>query len=104
MSAPIVSTDEKDLTKYAFAIQQLAAGRSNAVGSVTLTANETETVVEGVNIGAESYPLFVPLTANAAAEMGAGTMYISARAAGSFTITHADNAQTDRDYGFVCLG
>lgn len=104
MTATIVETNEKDLTRFAFSIQQLAAGRSNAVGSVTLTANDTETVVTGVNIGADSYPFFVPLTANAAAEIGAGTMYVSARAAGSFTITHANNAQTDRDYGFICLG
>lgn len=104
MTAIVVQTLERDLTKFAFAIQQLAAGRSNAVGSVTLTANTTETVVTGVNIGADSYPFFVPLTANAAAETGAGTMYISARSAGSFTIKHANNAQTDRDYGFVCLG
>ena len=104
MTATVVQTLERDLTKFAFAIQQLAAGRSNAVGSVTLTANATETVVTGVNIGADSYPFFVPLTANAASEIGAGTMYVSARTAGSFTITHTNNAQTDRDFGFVCLG
>jgi hypothetical protein len=44
------------------------------------------------------------MTANAAAEVGAGTIYISAVSHRSFTITHANNAQTDRTFGFVCIG
>ena len=32
------------------------------------------------------------------------TTYVSAMANGSFTITHTNNAQTDRIFGFACLG
>ena len=46
----------------------------------------------------------MPKTANASAEQGNGTIFISARANGSFTITHANNSQTDRQYGYIIIG
>ena len=104
MSIIGVGPDEKDLRRYAIAIQELSAGRSNAVKTITLTANATTTVVSFDNCSADSVPVLTPLTANAAAEIGAGTLYISAVANKSFTITHANNAQTDRTFGFVCIG
>ena len=45
-----------------------------------------------------------PKTAHAAAELAAGGCYVSAVAAGTFTLTHANNAQTDRTFAYVCLG
>lgn len=104
MSVIGVGADEKDLRRYALAIQELAAGRSNAAQTVTLTASAASTVVSFDNCSADSVPLLMPMTANAAAEMGAGTLYISAVAHRSFTITHANNAQVDRTFGFVCIG
>lgn len=104
MSAPIVQTNEKDLTKYAFALQQLAAGRSNAVGEFTLDDGATSTVVSAQNCGEDSVVLLMPKTANAAAEIGAGTLYIGTVANGSFTVTHANNAQIDRTFGFAAFG
>lgn len=99
-----VGPDEKDLRRYALAIQELSAGRSNAAIKVTLTANASSTVVSFDNCSEGSIPLLVPMTANAAAEYGAGTLYVSAVANRSFTITHANNSQTDRTFGFVCIG
>lgn len=104
MTAPIVQTWEKDLTKYASALQALAAGRSNAGVSVTLAANAASTVVAAENCGEDSAPLPIATSANAAAELGNGTMYVSSVGRGTFTITHANNAQTDRTFLFVCLG
>lgn len=104
MSAYVVQRDEKDLKKFAQALQQLAQGRSNAVGTFTLTASAATTTVTAPNCGAGSVVLLSPTTAHASAEVGAGTIYISAVANGSFTITHANNAQVDRTFGFVCLG
>lgn len=97
-----VATTEKDLTKYAQAIQQLEQGRSNATGTCTLAASATTTVVPAPNCGLGSKVFLSPLSANAAAAL-AGT-YVSAVGNGSFTLTHANNAQTDRNFGFVCLG
>jgi hypothetical protein len=96
------STQEKDLSKYALALQQLAAGRSNATGSVTLTAGATSTVVSADNCAPGSAVFLFPKTANAAAALS--TTYVGTVAKQSFTITHANNAQTDRSFFYVCLG
>lgn len=85
-------------------IRQMIAGRSNAVGTVTLRATNTTTVVPAPNCAAGSHPFLEARTANAAAERGNGTMYVSAVANESFTITHANNAQTDRTFSYVALG
>jgi hypothetical protein len=69
-----------------------------SVGSVTLTAGATTTVVSNLAASAQTYPFFVPLTANAAAAIG--TTYVSSRGFRTFTITHANNAQVDRTFGY----
>lgn len=102
MSVNIVRRDEKDLTKYAFTIQQLAEGRSNATGSFTMTTSTTTTTVTAPTCGAGSIVVLQPKTSNAAAALG--TTYIGTVAAGSFTVTHASNGQTDKTFGFVCIG
>ncbi|MEW6645375.1 MAG: hypothetical protein AB1586_33100 [Pseudomonadota bacterium] len=99
-----VSTQEKDLSRFALAIQQLGAGRTNAAGSVTLAANATTTTVSAPNCAAGSAVFLMPTTADAAAEFKNGSLFISAVANRSFTITHANNAQTDRTFFYVCLG
>ena len=104
MTALVLAPDEKDARKVATAINQLAQGRSNAVGTVTLAANAASTVVTAKNCGAGSVVLLSPLTAHAAAELGNGTVYVSAVANGAFTLSHANNAQTDRTFGYVAMG
>jgi hypothetical protein len=46
----------------------------------------------------------MPATANAATELGNGTMYVSAVANGSFAITHGNSAATGRLFLFALLG
>lgn len=99
-----ISTDEKDPRKFAIAIQQLEQGRSNATGTFTLTANASSTTVAAQNCGESSQPLYTPRSAHAAAEVGNGTIYVATVGNGFFTVAHANNAQTDRVFGFVCLG
>jgi len=84
------------------AIRELFQGRSNAVGTVTLTANATTTVVTAINCGPDSKIFLMPTTANAVADL-TGT-YISAVASGSFTITHPNDADTDKIFFWVALG
>lgn len=79
-------------------VHNLYRGRSMAVGSVTLTVNAATTTVTDASISADAKPQLTPTTANAAAEVGNGTMYVSAVAAGSFTITHANAATTGRTF------
>lgn len=97
-------TRDSPLHEVAGVVSELVKGRSNAVGTVTLTANAASTVVTAPHCGSGSTPLLIPTTANAAAEMGNGTLYVGTISDGSFTITHANNAQTDRIYRFVALG
>lgn len=95
---------ETDLKKIVLSIQQLGAGRSNAVGTVTLTVSVATTTVTDNNCAVGSVPILVPTTANAAAEIGNGTMYISAVANKSFTITHANSATTGRTFLYALHG
>lgn len=104
MTAFVVGTQEKDLSRFALAIQQLAAGRSNAGGTVTLTPSSATTTVTDSNVASGSVIMFMPTTANAATEIGNGTMYVSAVANGSFTITHANSATTGRTFGYAIQG
>lgn len=99
-----VSTAEKDLSKYAIAIQQLMAGRSNATGSVTLAAGAASTVVPAINCAGQCAVFLFPKTAHAAAELAAGGCFISSVGKQSFSISHANNSQTDRSFFYVCLG
>lgn len=84
------------ITRVQQTINEMLKGRGNQTGTVTLTANAATTTLTDNLLTADSVVVFMPTTANAAAEIGAGGMYVSARNNGSFTITHANNAQTDR--------
>lgn len=102
MAGNVPSLSEKDPFRLSQAINELFQGRSNAIGSCTLTASATSTVVTAENCGDESKVFLMPETANAAAAVA--TTYITAVGNGSFTITHANNAQTDRRFSYVAIG
>ncbi len=104
MTAYVPGITETDLKKIVLAIQQLAAGRSNAVGSVTLTPGASSTTVTTANCAAGSVPILVPASANAAAEAGNGTMYVSAVANGAFTVTHANSTMAGRVFLYAVVG
>ena len=104
MTAYVPGITETDLKKIVLAIQQLAAGRSNAVGSVTLATGASSTTVPTANCAAGSVPILVPASANAAAEVGNGTMYVSSVANGAFTITHANSATAGRVFLWAVVG
>ena len=103
---PIVTSrgPELDKREVALAVDQMGRGRSNAFGTVTLAENQATTTVDDDNVGAESFIGLTPKTANAAAELGNGTLYISAQSDGSFTLTHANNPQTDRTFTYAIQG
>ena len=99
-----LSPQEKDIWQVVQAVRQLVEGRNNASGQVTLTANAASTVVSHPNCSVGSSPTLTPATAHAAAEMGNGTIYVSAISNGSFTLTHANNAQVDRTFYYSVGG
>ena len=104
MTAYVPGITETDLKKIVLAIQQLAAGRSNAVGSVTLAMNSATTTVLAPNCAAGSTPILTPASANAATEVGNGMMYVSGVANGTFTIVHANSATPERKFLYAVFG
>lgn len=104
MTAFVPGLSETDLKKVILALQQLAAGRSNATGTVTLVTGAATTVVTDSNCAAGTVPLLTPVSANAATEVGNGTIYVSAVANGAFTITHANSATTGRTFLYALQG
>lgn len=96
--------DDTNLQRTVAAIRQLAQGRSNAVGTVTLTAGATSTVVTNEYCAAGSYVFLTPLTANAAGAVA--TTYVTSANVGNktFTITHANAGTTDRTFAYIALG
>jgi hypothetical protein len=104
MTAYVPGITETDLKKIILAIQQLAAGRSNAVGSVTLATGASSTTVTTANCAAGSVPILVPASASAATEMGNGTLHVSVVANGAFTIAHANSATTGRTFLYAVVG
>lgn len=94
--------------RIARVVNQAMQGKTNNTGTVTLTANSATTTVNEApyRIGEETYIGFMPTTANAATEFGAGTMCVSSRsvANNTFTITHVNNAQNDRTFTYILVG
>lgn len=85
-------------------------GKLNCLFEGTLTANAAETTFTGADtegaekVGPESFIDWMATTANAAAEKAGTSMYVTARAKGSVTIAHANNAQADRTFTFIVIG
>ena len=106
MTAYVPEINETDLKKIVLSLQQLAAGRSNSVGMVTLTQNSATTVVttRTGTCAPGSVPILIPTTANAATEFGAGTWYISSVGKDTFTITHVNSATASRTFLYVIVG
>ena len=93
-----------DARQVAAVVNRVAQGKLNCTGSVVLAANTPTTAVNDARVTAASVILLMPTTANAAAWLGSGTLFVSARGKGSFTLTHASNAQTDRQFDFAVIG
>lgn len=106
MTVLLPAINETDQKKINLSIQQLGAGRSNAVGAVTLTLNSATTVVATATgtCAPGSVPILVPTTANAATEFGAGSWYISSVGIDTFTITHVNSATASRTFIYAIHG
>lgn len=93
----------EDTNSYEFKtwLSDLWRSEVESAGSVTLTANSATTVVSDAKVSQQSRIFFFPTTANGAAEIGAGGMYVSSKGDKTFTITHANNAQNDRTFDYV---
>ena len=90
-------------------VNRINSGKLNAVYRVadadfTLTANAASTTLTDPRLTAFSFVGFMPMTANAAAALA--TTYVTSANMnnGSWTISHANNAQTDKTFRLLILG
>jgi hypothetical protein len=104
MAGNVPAPGETRLDRIVRAIRDLYAGRSNAVGTVTLTENSATTVVTAINCGKDSKVFLMATTANAAAEAGGTALRISSVGQGTFTITHVNSATAGRTFYWACFG
>ena len=103
-SFPSVPPDGGDVRRIARVVHGIMNGKTNNQGSLTLAPGSATTTLADPRIGPESVILLMPSTANAAAELGNGSLHVSARGDGTATLTHASNAQADRTYGYAVIG
>ena len=92
------------------AINSAMSGKINALNDpefpFTCTAGAASTVLTDARLGVNSVIVFDPVTANAAAELAAGTIYVltANRRNGAYTITHANAGTTDRTFRYLIIG
>lgn len=96
--------DERDLQRIVDAIIQLVQGRMHSVGDFTLAPGVATTVVNFENCSTGSRIFLMPQTPNAAAALATTWIALADILQGSFAIHHANNAQIDRSFSFVCIG
>lgn len=82
--------------ELAQAVRQLVNGHTNAIGTFTLAASATQTIVTDPNCSAGSHPVPVP-TSSSAASSG---WWIKAAADGAFTVGHVSSTATDRTFRY----
>lgn len=99
-----IQRGERDLQRVVDAIIQLAQGRQSSIGDVTLRPNQTTTTVSFPNCSTECRVFLFPQTANAAAAVPTTYILQADILRRQFTITHANNAQADKTFSFLCIG
>lgn len=103
--SPADRTDDPSLPSRLYEmLEQILNGRTRNTAEVTLTANSDTTTVLRPLFESHQVVVLVPQSASAAAELAAGTTYISARSNGQFTITHANSADSTRVFGLIFVG
>ena len=93
---------ESNQRKINTTINKIIEGRTENYGQVTLGTSTTQTVVTltDATVSENSVVILQPRTANAAAL----SPWISSIANGTFTITHASDANTDLTFDYIWIG
>lgn len=84
--------------------QVLSGKQNNTIPGFTLDANASQTLLSDYRIGGSTVITFTAKTANAAAELGNGTLIYGDPVSGAVNIGHANNAQVDRIFDLVLHG
>lgn len=103
MSVPTSWSDAHDwMRRIAIALNEVIDGRIESNGNITLSASASTTAVKDRRVGKDSLIIFMPLTANAVNE--SPYVQTSDIVKNQFTVNHANNSQTDRNYRYIILG
>lgn len=90
--------------EIAIAVNQSLRGKTNNTGRVTLNTSTGTTTISTKLCTPESKVILFPESAAGAAELGAGTIYISQRLEGSFLIAHANSGTGGRIFAWLVVG
>ncbi len=85
-------------------VNNLLRGKLNATLDLTLTAGAGSTIVKDPRIGGSSSIQLMALSANAAAEIGNGSIWWGTPGNQTVTLNHANNAQSDRNFRLTIIG
>jgi hypothetical protein len=83
-------------------VNNIMDGKTNNIGTVTLTSSATTTTLNDARISAGSTIIMTPMTSNAAKEFG--TCFISSRSNGSAVISHQNTGHSDLIYTYAIVG
>lgn len=101
---PFIFNEQEHRRQLGAWAREAHQGHLANIGSVTLGTSVAATSVVDSRVGPNSFIGLMPTTANAAAEMGGGTIYVSSRSAEGFTLAHANTSTADRAYVYCILG
>ncbi len=89
---------KQQLQRATLIVNGLLDGRHNATGTATLATSTTTTSVIDARVGVSSVITLMPTTSRAATALA--SVYVSARMAGSFILTHDSQTYTDRVFAY----
>lgn len=92
--------------RIAEAVNQLFQGKSLNTGTVTMTQQDTSTIVYDARIGEESVVLFMPVTESAGDlfKTSGNPFWVSAQEAGQVTVSHQNSNNDDLTFRYVVIG
>lgn len=99
-----LAPSETSPRKIVEAVRELAQGRDNASGVVTLTVSTTTTLVSAPNVAPTSHIILSPATADAAAAMNTTYVLQSNVGQGQFIVSHTNTSLNDRSFYWASRG
>lgn len=99
--ASLLRQHGRDMAAWA---REASQGKLNVTTTLTLTANVTTTTLTDPRLRAAGNILLLPLTANAAGALATTYVLTSNMNDGSWVITHANAATTDRTFRVTIIG
>lgn len=94
---------EEHVRKVALGLEQVIAGKTNNVISITLVPDATETRVERGRVTVDTRVALTPQSANAAAAVASGSLWVETHF-GEIIVHHDSQSDTDRTFGAILVG